>query len=190
MSSCAQCGHTTSDPDVSFTCVDCGTSECGTTIDARTIFGARLAPFGVVAATTGRSRSGLARRALDLANLPRSFFGREAQLARDYAQNGRPYALVALTHEARSEIVSRAGTAQFDAARRQFLENLRQCMPTDAIIQPGHAADYLLLSGKSPDDARRALKEQIASAQSSVRHFLDTKFEFVSAEDLGRWATS
>lgn len=183
-SACGKCGHSSSEPDVSFTCTDCGTAESGDRIGSRDVYSARLKPQARELATSGYALTGLVTRRRWFADLPIDLIGRLDRFARHYGEGGAPFTLTCLSYDRQPAMMASAGRAQFDAARSQFLENLRHEMPASALVRRGTTQDYVIEQGADPDECRRILSQYVAAAQDTVRLDLGVRFDVLTPKEL------
>jgi len=169
MVKCKSCGGATSEPQVGFDCLDCGTRYDGEAVRTRDVHAYRLTDEGAGYVEAGRSFLGFAQRRLRYADLPLDLVVALNAAAGVYTATGQGFALVNIGYEREREIVREQGARQFEQIRSLFLETLRQELSPSASVAKGQAYDFVLLRDAEPTAAEALMREKIGKAAAHLR---------------------
>jgi CheY-like chemotaxis protein len=157
--SCGGCGRSSPLPAVGFVCLDCSAHTDGDVATKRD-----MCSYALTAHASAMLRRGVARQAAvaELGNV-----AVPDAIAREL-ESGRPVAaLFELRYGAREAILARRGAPAFAAMRRLFVENLRNALDADCLLESGVDREHLLVRS-APDDVLAGLGPDLLDACQEV----------------------
>lgn len=181
---CQTCATTTSEPNVTFVCADCDTKADGDTVSTHDIMEARLSDQAKGYLKAGESFLGLAQKTLRFADLPLDLVISLNRAARNFNEDGIPFALSYVSYGNEAEIQGHAGTRSFAEARRIFLESLQQALHDEVQIARGAIHDFVLMPGGPPQALEASLRAARDVANRAIRFDLGAEFHLVGPEDI------
>lgn len=180
--SCNACGHSSSEPQVGFLCMDCGTHMDGDTIATKDVFKATISDFGVKYLQAGPMFLGMGQRTLRFADLPLDLVVRLNQAAKKFNENQSSFSLTYIGYNFALE--AEIGSRMFTQSRTLYLEGLRQHMPTTSYIAQGPAYDFVLTTGVTPEEGGKLLQLADHAAMAPVRVDLEKQFQHFGPSDI------
>lgn len=181
---CGSCGTATSEPNVTFSCLDCGTKTDGDKIEARDIFSYALTEDGQAYLETGPRHLGLSQKSLHLAGMPLELVAALNSCAKAYKEKASDFTLLGIAYECERAVTQEHGAKQFEQAKKLFLETLQQQLGRNAEIFNGISYDFALLRGTASFLMREKAIEAIKAARQSTRHDLGAYMTILEPEDL------
>jgi CheY-like chemotaxis protein len=184
MVKCADCGHTTSEPQVGFVCLDCGIHSLADAVRTRDMHSFALTERGRAFLETGRSLLGHSHRGLRIAELPLELIVALNGAFKHHEEARLPFTLLDIAYQNEREIERERGLRAFNQARDLFLEMLRQVLPKSAKVVKGRSSDFALISGVEPSQARLDLAGVPEQATDKLNVDLGATIDFFGAEDF------
>lgn len=184
MVKCASCGHTTSEPQVGFICLDCGIHSLADAVRTVDMHSFALTDRALAFLETGRTLLGHSNRGLRLAELPLDLIVALNGAFKRHEEEQVPFALLDISYQNEREIELKLGARAFHQSRDLFLEMLRQILPKGSKVVKGHGYDFALLASVTPAQARLDLLGVPEQATDKLHVDLGVTIDIFGAEDF------
>nr|WP_321484143.1 response regulator [uncultured Cohaesibacter sp.] len=171
---CKSCGHTTSEPDVGFVCLDCQSRFSGDAVETRDVYHYHLQERARDYLRIGPSYLGVTESILSFSDLPLDIIVSLNEQAKRFNEQSESFALLEIRYQNALELERHSGPRQFMQIRELFIETLRGIFssvlgPEGHRIVKGHSSDFAILKKTEPDDIRSALAGIIEQASQPLR---------------------
>ncbi|WP_321448617.1 response regulator [uncultured Cohaesibacter sp.] len=172
--SCQSCGHTTSEPDVGFVCLDCHSRFSGDAVETRDVYHYDLQEKARDYLRIGPSFMGVTQNILSFSDLPLDIIVALNEQAKRFNELGESFALLEIRYQKARELEQDAGPRQFIQTRELFIETLRGIFssvlgPEGHRIVKGHRSDFAILKKTAPEEIRSALAGITEQARQPLR---------------------
>ncbi|SFN87797.1 Response regulator receiver domain-containing protein [Cohaesibacter marisflavi] len=172
--SCQSCGHTTSEPDVGFVCLDCHSRFSGDAVETRDVYHYDLQEKARDYLRIGPSYMGLTQNILSFSDLPLDIIVSLNEQAKRFNEFGESFAFLEIRYQKAQELERDAGPRQFIQTRELFIETLRGIFssvlgPEGHRIVKGHSSDFAILKKTAPEEIQSALGGIIEQARQPLR---------------------
>ena len=188
---CQSCGHSTSEPDVSFVCLDCGSLTSGDAVNTRDVYRYSLSEDGNDYIKTGHSYSATSDMTRRFSDIPLEIVVLLNDASKSFNEHGVEFCLLEIDYQNILQLSHELGPRQVMQLREMFLANLRNFFVRNlgegvSKVTQGHAFDFALLQDASADDVRAALGDLISVASNHLRHDLGARIAVFGPTDLFR----
>lgn len=182
---CENCNYNTTEPDISFKCLDCLTESKGEQIKSRDVKSFKLSPRAAEFLEAGRIVLGNMRQSFRFSDLPLELVVELNALAKDFMENQRPFALATIGYKNLRALERESGVRACDSAREVIRTNMMEALPYDGSSASGTAYDYFLIKDVDKQLLQREIDQRLERVVQNAPLNLDALATVFSAEDLG-----
>lgn len=181
---CASCGHSASETNVAFVCMDCGIRTGGDAMPTRDVYAYSLTDQGRAFLDVGRVYLGHAHQRLPLADLPLDLVIALNMQARRYNEDKTPFVLLNVGYLNARTVEREHGARQFSNVRNLFLENFGNALDDKALIVKGHFHDFALMKETDRSEIESDLIRLCEQASSTLRYDLGVSITAFGPQDF------
>lgn len=181
MTVCNDCGHSTGDSAVGFSCLDCDTRHDTAQMQVRTIYHYQLTETGREAAF----QAPLEERGAAPAN-DNSIQSALANFSRNNQQSHNPHAVIFIKLDASGEARKAAGEHIWKDTVALYSSILREMFNTNTSVLEAGDRFLVLISNENEEKVRIALPDIRQELEKNLRYSVGARYDVIGGEQLRR----